>query len=370
MMYNKNMKYDFLIVGAGLYGATCAYELNKRGYKCLVIDKRSHVAGNIFTENIEGINVHKYGAHIFHTSDKEIWDYINQFAEFNNFINSPIARYKNKCYNLPFNMNTFTKLFDDVFTPLQAKEKIEEEKKKYHVEEVKNLKDQAINLVGKTVFETLIEGYTEKQWGRPCEELPAFIIKRIPVRFTFDNNYFNDIYQGIPKGGYTKIIEKMLEGIDVILNCDFKNNKDKFEYDKLIYTGPIDQYYDYCFGPLQYRSVEFKHELLYMEDYQGVAVVNYTDKQVPYTRIIEHKHFEFLKSDKTIISKEYSSSWDVNKEPYYPINDEVNNALYEKYKSLSLNENNVYFKGRLGQYRYYDMHVVLKEALMFIKDNF
>ncbi len=267
-------------------------------------------------------------------------------------------------------MNTFAKLFDDVFTPMEAKAKIESEKQKYHVEDVKNLKDQAINLVGKTVFETLIEGYTEKQWGRPCEELPAFIIKRIPVRFTFDNNYFNDIYQGIPKGGYTKIIEKMLDGIDVLLNCDFKDNKEKFEYDKLIYTGPIDQYYDYCFGPLQYRSVEFKHELLNMEDYQGVAVVNYTDKNVPYTRIIEHKHFEFLKSDNTIISKEYSSSWDVTKEPYYPINDEANNALYDKYKTLSLKESNVYFKGRLGQYKYYDMHVVLKEALAFIKDNF
>lgn len=364
------MKYDFLIVGAGLYGATCAYELKKRGYKCLVIDKRNHIAGNIYTENIEGINVHKYGAHIFHTSDKKIWDYINQFAEFNNFINSPIARYKNKCYNLPFNMNTFTRLFDDVFTPLEAKQKIEAEKEKYHVDEVKNLKDQAINLVGKTVFETLIEGYTEKQWGRSCEELPAFIIKRLPVRFTYDNNYFNDIYQGIPKGGYTKIIEKMLDGIDVILNCDFKQAKSKFEYEKIIYTGPIDQYYDYCYGPLQYRSVEFRHEILDIDDYQGVAVVNYTDKEVPFTRIIEHKHFEFTKSDKTIISREYSSSWDVSKEPYYPINDNENNSLYEKYKALSSKENNIYFKGRLGQYKYYDMHVVLKEALDFINNNF
>ncbi len=362
-------KYDYLIVGSGLFGAICAYELNKQGKKCLVIEKRNHIGGNIYTEDVEGINVHKYGAHIFHTSDKELWDYINQFAEFNNYINCPVARYKNELYNLPFNMNTFTKLWSDVFTPEDARKKIEEEKAKYHVEEPKNLEEQAINLVGKTIFEKLIKGYTEKQWGKRCEELPSFIIKRLPVRFIFDNNYFNDRYQGIPIGGYTKIIEKMLEGIDVNLNCDFFENRKELEEiaDKIIYTGPIDQYYDYCFGPLEYRSVRFETEILDMENYQGNAVINYTEYEVPYTRIIEHKHFEFGKQPKTVISKEYSSTWKLGDEPYYPVNDQKNGELYAKYENLAKENKNVIFGGRLGKYKYYDMHHVIREALECIK---
>ena len=361
--------YDYLIVGSGLYGAVCAYELHKLGYKVLVIDKREHVGGNIYTKLDEGINVHVYGAHIFHTSDKEIWDYINQFAEFNNYINSPVARYKNECYNLPFNMNTFTKLWPDVFTPEEAKNRIEEEKKEYHIEEPKNLEEQAINLVGKTIYEKLIKGYTQKQWGRRCDELPSFIIKRLPVRFTFDNNYFNDRYQGIPIGGYTQIIEKMLEGVDVRLNYDFFNHREELEKlaKNIIFTGQIDKYFDYCYGPLQYRSVRFETETLDIENYQGVAVVNYTEYEVPYTRIIEHKHFEYKKDGKTIISKEYSSQWNLNEEPYYPINDETNNALYEKYKALADKLDNVHFGGRLGQYKYFDMHVIIKQALDYIK---
>ena len=363
------MKYDYLIVGAGLYGAVCAHELTKSGKKCLVVDKRSHVAGNVYTEEIEGINVHKYGAHIFHTSDKEIWEYINQFAEFNNYINSPVARYKNELYNLPFNMNTFTKLWSDVFTPDDAKRKIEEEKAEYYVEEPKNLKEQAINLVGKTIFEKLVKEYTEKQWGKSCEELPAFIIKRLPVRFIFDNNYFNDRYQGIPIGGYTKIVEKMLEGADIRLNCDFFENKEELLglAENVIYTGPIDQYYDYCYGPLEYRSVRFETETLDMENYQGNAVVNYTSHEQPYTRIIEHKHFEFGKQPKTIISREYSSQWKLGDEPYYPVNDAKNSELYGKYKELADKEEKVHFGGRLGQYKYFDMHVVIREALNFVR---
>jgi len=363
------VKYDYLIVGAGLYGAVCAHELTKSGKKCLVVDKRSHVAGNVYTEEIEGINVHKYGAHIFHTSDKEIWEYINQFAEFNNYINSPVARYKNELYNLPFNMNTFTKLWSDVFTPDDAKRKIEEEKAEYYVEEPKNLKEQAINLVGKTIFEKLVKEYTEKQWGKSCEELPAFIIKRLPVRFIFDNNYFNDRYQGIPIGGYTKIVEKMLEGADIRLNCDFFENKEELLglAENVIYTGPIDQYYDYCYGPLEYRSVRFETETLDMENYQGNAVVNYTSHEQPYTRIIEHKHFEFGKQPKTIISREYSSQWKLGDEPYYPVNDAKNSELYGKYKELADKEEKVHFGGRLGQYKYFDMHVVIREALNFVR---
>lgn len=359
------MNYDYLIVGAGLFGSVCAHELQKKGYRCLVVDKRNHIGGNIYTEEIEGINVHKYGAHIFHTSDKEIWNYINQFAEFNNYVNSPIARYKNELYNLPFNMNTFTKLWQDVFTPKQAQEKIEFEKQESFVENPENLEEQAINLVGKTIFEKLVKGYTEKQWGKSCKELPAFIIKRLPVRFTFNNNYFNDIYQGIPIGGYTKIIEKMLDGVDVKLNCDFITNKKELESvaKKIIYTGPIDQYFDYCFGPLEYRSVRFENEILDMENFQGNAVVNYTEFEVPYTRIIEHKHFEFGNQPKTIISKEYSSKWQLGDEPYYPVNDEKNNSLYSKYADLANTQSNIVFGGRLGTYKYYDMHVVIKEAL-------
>ena len=368
-MESRRMKYDYLIIGAGLYGAVCAYELTKLGKKCLVIDKRSHIGGNVYTEEIEGINVHKYGAHIFHTSDKVIWDYVNQFAEFNNYINSPVARYKNELYNLPFNMNTFTKLWSDVFTPQEAMDRIAEERKQGYVEEPKNLQEQAINLVGKTIYEKLIKGYTEKQWGKPCDELPAFIIKRLPVRFTFDNNYFNDRYQGIPIGGYTKMIEKMLEGIEIKLNYDYFAHKNGLQNvaERIIYTGPIDQYFDYVYGPLEYRSIRFETETLNMPNYQGNAVVNYTAKDVPYTRIIEHKHFEFGQQPKTIISKEYSSTWKVGDEPYYPVNNAENNELYQKYKLLAAQEQNVIFGGRLGEYKYYDMHNVIKAALEVIK---
>ena len=362
--------YDYLIVGSGLYGSICAYELNKKGYKCLVIDKRNHIGGNIYTENIEGINVHKYGAHIFHTSNKEVWDYINQFAEFNNYINSPVARYKNELYNLPFNMNTFTKLWNDVFTPIDAYNKIEEEKKLYNIAEPSNLEEQAINLVGKTIYEKLIKGYTAKQWGRPCNELPAFIIKRLPVRFTFDNNYFNDIYQGIPIGGYTKIIEKMLEGIEVRLNVDFFENKEELMANSknVIYTGSIDQFFDYKFGKLEYRTVYFETETLDQVNYQGNAVINYTEYDIPYTRIIEHKHFEFdTTSPKTVISREYSKTFENGDEPYYPVNNDVNNNLYQKYLEEASKLNNVYFGGRLGHYKYYDMDKVILEALSFIK---
>ncbi|MBE6142598.1 MAG: UDP-galactopyranose mutase [Erysipelotrichaceae bacterium] len=362
--------YDYLVVGSGLFGSICAYELTKRGKKVLVIDKREHIGGNIYTKNIEGINVHVYGAHIFHTSNKKVWEYINQFAEFNNYINSPIARYKDELYNLPFNMNTFTKLWKDVYTPNEVKKKIEEEKKEYYIEEPKNLEEQAINLVGKTIYEKLIKGYTAKQWGKPCNELPSFIIKRLPVRFTFDNNYFNDRYQGIPIGGYTQIIEKMLEGIEVRLNTDFFYRKEEFEKkaSKIIFTGPIDQYFNYIYGPLEYRSVRFEVETLNEDNYQGNAVVNYTDIEIPYTRIIEHKHFEFdTTSTKTIISKEYSSKWNIGEEPYYPINDKKNSELYEKYYQESKKVGNVYFGGRLGQYKYLDMDKIVLEALELIE---
>ena len=361
--------YDYLIVGSGLYGAICAYELNKKGYKVLVIDKRNHIAGNIYTENIENINVHKYGAHIFHTSNKEVWEYINQFAEFNNYINSPIAVYKGEIYNLPFNMNTFSRLWG-VLTPDEAKAKIEEEKAQYHIDDPKNLEEQAINLVGPTIYEKLVKGYTAKQWGRPCTELPAFIIKRLPVRFTYDNNYFNDRFQGIPMGGYTKIIEKMLEGIEVRLNTDFFLNRElEKECKKIIYTGPIDQFFDYKFGELEYRSVRFETEIIDKVNYQGNAVVNYTEYEVPYTRIIEHKHFEFdVTSPKTIISREYSSTWKKGDEPYYPVNNERNNTLYERYKEEAKKLPNVFFGGRLGQYKYYDMDKVILEALNNLKD--
>lgn len=360
-------KIDYLVVGAGLYGATVAHELTKKGYKCLVIDKRNHIAGNVYTENIEGINVHKYGAHIFHTSNKMLWDYINQFVEFNNYINSPIAIYKDELYNLPFNMNTFSKLFN-IKTPQEAKDIIEKEKKKSYVKNPINLEEQAKNLVGNTIYEKLIKGYTEKQWGKKCNELPPFIIKRLPVRFTYDNNYFNDRYQGIPIGGYTKIVEKMLEGTKVLLNTDFLSNKENFMKmaNKIIYTGPIDAYYDYCYGALEYRSVRFETEVLDMENYQGNAVVNYTDYEVPFTRIIEHKHFEFTSSPKTIISKEYSSKWEPGDEPYYPVNDEKNQELFNKYMELANKEEKVFFGGRLGQYKYYDMHNVIEKALEFV----
>ena len=359
------MKYDYLIVGAGLYGAVCAHELAKRGKRCLVVEKRNHIGGNIYTKEIEGINVHMYGAHIFHTSDKKIWEYISQFAEFNHYINAPVARYHDELYNLPFNMNTFTKLWPDVFTPEDAKRRIEKEREMGFCAHPSNLKEQAISLVGETIYKKLIEGYTEKQWGKKCEELPAFIIKRLPVRFTFDNNYFNDRYQGIPIGGYTQIIAKMLEGSDVLTEYDYFEHRDELKTlaEHTIYTGPIDRFYDFAFGALEYRSVRFETEILDMESYQGNAVVNYTAAEVPYTRIIEHKHFEFGTQPKTVISREYSSKWTLEDEPYYPLNDAKNTMLYDKYKAKADAEPNVTFGGRLGAYKYYDMHVVIAEAL-------
>ena len=377
------MEYDYLIVGSGLFGSIFAYEANKKGKKCLVIDKRSHIGGNIYTENIDGINVHKYGAHIFHTSNKEIWEYINQFAEFNRYTNSPVARYKDELYNLPFNLNTFSRMFN-LITPQDIERKLDEERKeglaKLNGKEPSNLEEQAISLVGTTVYEKLIKGYTEKQWGMPCTELPSFIIKRLPVRMIYDNNYFNDKYQGIPIGGYTQIIEKMLDGIEVKLNYDFFEHREEIENiaDKIVFTGQIDKYYNYKFGQLEYRSVRFETEELDINNYQGNAVVNYTHKDVPYTRIIEHKHFEQGKQlgnevtegpsvGKTIISKEYSDKWDTTKEPYYPINNERNNKLYQKYADLSLKDNKIIFGGRLGQYKYYDMDKVIIEALKCVE---
>ena len=359
--------YDYLIVGSGLFGAIFAYEANKKNKRCLVIDKRSHIGGNIYTENIEGINVHKYGAHIFHTSNKQVWNYINQFAEFNRYTNSPIARYKDEVYNLPFNMNTFNKLWG-VFTPEEAKKKIEEEISELNIDKPRNLEEQAIKLVGKTIYEKLVKGYTEKQWGMKATELPSFIIKRLPVRFTYDNNYFNDLYQGIPIGGYTRIIEKMLDGIEVRLNCNYFKNKKELDNlaKKIIFTGPIDEFYNYCYGELEYRSVRFEMEVLNTENYQGNAVVNYTEYEVPYTRVIEHKHFEYGTQHKTVISREYSDKWDKTKEPYYPINNEKNNKLYEKYKKLATQDNNVIFGGRLGQYKYFDMDKVIENALEIV----
>lgn len=356
--------YDYLIVGAGLFGAVFAHEAYKKGRTCLVIDKRNNIGGNIYTESTEGINVHKYGAHIFHTSDKQIWDYVNRFAEFNNYINSPVAVYKDELYNLPFNMNTFSRMWN-IRTPEQAREIIASQIADLGITEPHNLEEQALSLVGRDVYEKLIKGYTEKQWGRDCRELPAFIIKRLPLRFVYDNNYFNDRYQGIPIGGYTAIIEKMLEGIEVRTGTDYfdfiRDNKNIAK--KTIFTGMIDEYYGYCYGPLQYRSVRFETEVLDCENYQGNAVVNYTDREVPYTRIIEHKHFEFGKQPKTVISREYSSEWKQGMEPYYPVNNEENNALYEKYRELADKESNVIFGGRLGQYKYYDMDKVIAAAL-------
>ena len=364
-------KYDYLIVGSGLFGSIFAYEANKRGKKCLVIDKRNHVGGNIYCKEVEGINVHEYGAHIFHTSNKEVWNYINKFAEFNRYTNSPVAIYKDELYNLPFNMNTFNKLWG-VKTPSEAKAKIEEQLAETNIEEPKNLEEQAIKLIGKDIYEKLIKGYTEKQWGTKATELPAFIIKRLPVRFTFDNNYFNDTYQGIPIGGYTKIIEKMLEGIDVQLETDFFKEREKFESiaDKIVFTGMIDEFYDYKFGTLEYRSLRFEHEILDEENHQGNAVVNYTEYEIPYTRIIEHKHFEYGTQPKTVITREYPAKWNKGDEPYYPINNERNNNMYAKYKELADKEANVIFGGRLAQYKYYDMHNVIEQALNAVKREF
>lgn len=356
--------YDYLIVGAGLFGAVFAHEMTAKGKKCLVIDKRAHIGGNIYTEEIEGINVHKYGAHIFHTSKKEIWDYVNRFATFNRYTNSPVARYKDEIYNLPFNMNTFNKLWG-VITPQEAREKIEEQVKEAGIVNPFNLEEQAISLVGKDIYEKLVKGYTEKQWGKRADELPAFIIKRLPVRMTYDNNYFNDLYQGIPVGGYTPMIEKLLEGSDVLLNTDYFGDREAFnnKAEKVLFTGMIDEYFDYCFGELEYRSLKFESQVLDTDNYQGNAVVNYTEYEVPYTRIIEHKHFEYGTQPKTVITKEYPARWKHGDEPYYPMNDEKNNALYEKYKELATKEDKVLFGGRLGMYKYYDMHNVIEEAL-------
>ena len=364
-------KYDYLIVGSGLFGSIFAYEANKKGKKCLVIDKRDHIGGNIYCEDIEDINVHKYGAHIFHTSNKEKWDYVNSFVEFNRYTNCPVANYKGELYNLPFNMNTFYQLWK-VKTPQEAIAKIEEQVKEANIDEPQNLEEQAIKLVGKDIYEKLIKGYTEKQWGKKATELPSFIIKRLPVRLTFDNNYFNDKYQGIPVGGYNKIIEKMLENVEVRLNTDFFKNREELENiaDKIVFTGMIDEFYDYKFGTLEYRSLRFEHEVLEEENHQGNAVVNYTEYEVPYTRIIEHKHFEYGTQPKTVITREYPATWNKGDEPYYPINNDENNKLYAKYKELADKEDRVIFGGRLAQYKYYDMHHVIEQALNCVKEEF
>ena len=363
--------YDYLIVGAGLYGATFAYKMKNKGKKVLIIDKRNHIGGNCYTETINEIQVHKYGAHIFHTSNKKVWDFVNQFAEFNNYINSPIAYYKGELYNLPFNMNTFYQLWG-VQTPQDALKKIEEQRAEYtHITEPKNLEEQALVLGGRDIYEKLIKGYSEKQWGMKATEIPAFIIRRLPFRFTFDNNYFNDKHQGIPVGGYTKLIEKIIGDVEVRLNTDFLTDKEKYKKtaDKIIFTGPIDAYYDYCYGPLAYRSLHFEHEILKdIDNYQGNAVLNYTDADVPYTRVIEHKHFEFGQQHGTIISREYPAKWEIGKESFYPINDEENQALYEKYRTLSEQEPQIIFGGRLGQYQYYDMDKTIEQAIKKVEE--
>lgn len=364
------MKYDYLIVGAGLYGAVFAREMKEKGKRCLVIDRREQIAGNVYTENVEGIQVHRYGAHIFHTNDRRVWDYVRRFAEFNRFTNSPVANYHGELYSLPFNMYTFNKMWG-VVTPEEAKAKIEEQRREAGITEPKNLEEQAISLVGRDIYEKLIKGYTEKQWGRPCTELPSFIIRRLPVRLTFDNNYFNALYQGIPIGGYTKMVANMLDGIEVRLGVDYLENKEELNQlaDRVLYTGPIDAYYDYRLGTLEYRSVRFETEVLDMPNFQGNAAVNYTDRETPWTRIIEHKWFEFGRDaqgnelPKTVISREYSSEWKPGDEPYYPVNDEKNTALYAAYKELGEAEEKVIFGGRLGEYKYYDMDAVIAAAL-------
>lgn len=357
-------KYDYLIVGAGLYGAVFAHEAAKCGKRVLVIDKRSHIAGNVYTEEMEGINVHVYGAHIFHTNNERVWNYLNKFARFNRFTNSPVANYHGELYSLPFNMYTFNKMWG-VVTPEEAQAKIEEQKKTAGITEPKNLEEQAISLVGTDIYEKLVKGYTEKQWGRPCKELPAFIIKRLPVRFTFDNNYFNALYQGIPVGGYTKMVQNMLDGIEVRLNVDYLENREELNAlaDKIVYTGAIDAYFGYKLGALEYRSVRFETEILDKPNFQGNAAVNYTDSETPWTRIIEHKWFEFGSQPKTVISREYSSEWQPGDEPYYPVNDERNGRMYEEYRKLASSETNVIFGGRLGEYKYYDMDAVVAAAL-------
>lgn len=364
-------KYDYLIVGSGLFGSIFAYEANKRGKLCLVIDKRNHIGGNIYCENIEGINVHKYGAHIFHTNNKKVWDYVNNFVEFNRYTNSPIAKYKDKIYNLPFNMNTFYQLWG-VKTPKEARDKINSQINEANINEPKNLEEQAISLVGKDIYEILIKEYTEKQWGRKATELPAFIIKRLPVRFTYDNNYFNDKYQGIPIGGYNKLINKLLDGIEVKLNTDFFESREDLQdkAKKIVFTGMIDEFYNYNFGALEYRSLKFEDEILEESNYQGNAVVNYNEYKVPYTRIIEHKHFEYGEQNKTVITKEYPSTWKKGDEPYYPINDEKNGDIFRKYKKLAIKEKNIIFGGRLAEYKYYDMNNVIEAALNAVEKEF
>ena len=361
------MKYDYIIAGSGLFGSVFAHEAKKAGKKCLVVERRSHIGGNIYCEQKDGINIHKYGAHIFHTSNKKVWDYINQFAEFNNYINSPVANYKSEIYNLPFNMNTFSKMWG-IRTPQEAEEIINKQRQAI-TSEPQNLEEQAISLVGTDIYIKLIKGYTEKQWGRKCTEMPAFIIKRLPVRYTYDNNYFNDRYQGIPISGYNQIIEKMLEGTDVELNCDYNIcfDKDQKIAEKVIYTGAIDEYFNYQLGHLEYRGLKFETERLEQENYQGVAVMNFTDSKTPYTRIIEHKHFEFGKQPVTYITKEYPQDWKLGEEAYYPVNDDKNQKLYAKYKELADKEKNVIFGGRLGEYKYYDMDKVIESALNLVE---
>jgi UDP-galactopyranose mutase len=363
-------QYDYLIVGSGLFGAVFAHEAKKKGKKCLVIDKRNHQGGNVYCEQVEDINVHKYGAHIFHTNDKEIWDYVNQFVEFNRYTNSPVAFYKDEVYNLPFNMNTFQQLWG-VRTPEEAQNKIEEQVKASGIKDPKNLEEQAISLVGIDIYEKLIKGYTEKQWGRKATELPAFIIKRLPVRFTYDNNYFNDKYQGIPIGGYNKLIEGLLDGIEVRLEVDFFAQREEFTQiaDKIVFTGKIDEFYNNQFGSLEYRSLKFETKTLDQANFQGNAVINYTESKIPYTRIIEHKHFEFGTQKKTVITYEYPDEWSLGKESYYPVNDDKNNAIYNQYKSLSEKDKNVIFGGRLAEYKYYDMHQIIGSALKKSKDS-
>ncbi len=356
------MKFDYLVVGAGLFGSVFAHEAKNTGKNVLVIDKREHIGGNCYTRNIHGINVHQYGAHIFHTQKKHIWEYVNGFCEFNNYINSPVAIYKDEVYNLPFNMNTFSRMWG-IKTPKEAMDIIDSQRREKNIGEPENLEEQAISLVGYDIYEKLIQGYTKKQWGRDCKELPAFIIKRLPLRFTYDNNYFTDRYQGIPIGGYTGIFEKLLEGIEVKLSCDFKDLDKDIEYDKLIYTGPIDEYYNYSLGNLSFRSLDFKSEILDCENYQGNAVINYTQDDIPYTRIIEHRHFEMTDSDKTVITYEYPKEWEIGLEPYYPVNDEDNNSLYRRYEKMGKKEEKVIFGGRLGTYKYYDMDMVIDLAL-------
>ena len=359
------MTYDYLIVGSGLYGAIVVYCLRRKGKRCLVIDKRSHIGGNVYTENIKGINVHKYGAHIFHTSNKEVWDFVNSLVEFNRYTNSPVANYKGKLYNLPFNMNTFYQMWG-VTTPEQAARKIEQQRKESGITNPQNLEEQAISLVGRDIYKILVKGYTEKQWGRRATDLPAFIIKRLPVRFVFDNNYFNDKYQGIPIGGYTHLVDKLLEGIEVRTNTDYFEDRDYFNSlaEKVIYTGEIDRFFDYKFGHLEYRTVSFETEILEgVANYQGNAVINFTDAETPYTRIIEHKHFEFGTQPDTVISREYSKEWKPGDEPYYPVNDKKNGSVYEKYKALAETQDKYIFGGRLAEYKYYDMHQVIQNAL-------